>query len=1192
MRIKSLKIRNIASIEKADIDFENDLRDAALGAPSPLFLITGDTGAGKSVILDAISMALYATTPRVKGVANQKRNSFLDGDGNEIKIFDIVQYTRLGISSKDDSYVELSFEGNDKLNYVSRFTLGYNRNGKHRTPAWSLRIGDSEIIEGSRKDEIRERIQQAVGLSYEQFCRMAMLAQGQFASFLTGEKDERERILERLTSTEHFSEYGEAIERLFKKAKADKEQAEKAIAAERNHLLPDEEVNDIVAALDLLEKEADTLRKEETALGEIIALLSALQEREEEQVRFAKELSILKARAEGNDFRTQQDIIRNWDSTEAERSFLAKRNERRLVVERSEQEVLRQLLGLNELSNDLADRNALLKEKEAQLTALGHRRKLFEPHKDVYDNARLIEEKFNQLQALKADLTRKDAALSSALTSDASLKASLEEAESVAKKAAEAVNVEKTEIEKMNAALEEMQPAMVAARLQVQNECMESLRNLSGEIDRAQEETERLTAAIRLRDELSQEAAACKEVAGKALTEAEQKRLLYDEASKRYDTMHYSVEDGCDNLRKRLIDQHAHTCPLCGQEKDWGAEKGELKEVFSAILSPLLAERDLRRADSEEASARSKEATEKYNLAVGKLRIQEENLEKLRSRHEEKYADFIDSLYEVYDRGVPTEKSIFQTAREEVTRLVETTQREISSLSEIKDRADKLQRELNRKVAECRPLESQAAQAEKKRTEAHTQVIKNDEFIANHRKQIAESTSLLANTEQSIDSLIGSWESEWRADIDNVRARLIANASEYSALLVEEQKLTQQLDEYAGWLDALRDIRSKVTQGVSALPRLSLLPDDMTLPRLIDAPPSSADSLLIPGIHLPEEYLKVRASRSRKEVSDAWQSLYGAITSEKTAIETAREEIEQAERALKEYYAETGKDEAFLDGLMRLALSVPQIRGKVQELLTAIASHEKAVKNASDALAALRLQLSEKTGVESREEFPKREQLEERIIRVKSLLEECQRKTGTARERLKRNDEVKRLVADALVELEKKEKNFNKWDNLNRYFGGNRFRTLVQSYILRPLLRNANVYLRRITDRFTLTCSDSNEQLSILVRDRYNKDQLRSATVLSGGERFMISLALSLALSAMNKPGLNVDILFIDEGFGTLDAGSLNAVIETLRRLPDIAGTSGRRVGVISHREELADCIDTKILVKKCGHGRSCVEIP
>ena len=162
---------------------------------------------------------------------------------------------------------------------------------------------------------------------------------------------------------------------------------------------------------------------------------------------------------------------------------------------------------------------------------------------------------------------------------------------------------------------------------------------------------------------------------------------------------------------------------------------------------------------------------------------------------------------------------------------------------------------------------------------------------------------------------------------------------------------------------------------------------------------------------------------------------------------------------------------------------------------------------------------------------------------------------------------------------------------MNRYFGGTRFRTLVQSHMLRPLLNNANIYLRQITDHYTLTCSDDNEQLSILVLDRYHNNEPRSVTVLSGGERFMISLALSLALSAMNRPDLNVDILFIDEGFGTLDAKSLETVMSTLRRLPEINGQTGRRVGVISHREELSEQIPTQIRLLRTGEGRSRIVI-
>lgn len=89
----------------------------------------------------------------------------------------------------------------------------------------------------------------------------------------------------------------------------------------------------------------------------------------------------------------------------------------------------------------------------------------------------------------------------------------------------------------------------------------------------------------------------------------------------------------------------------------------------------------------------------------------------------------------------------------------------------------------------------------------------------------------------------------------------------------------------------------------------------------------------------------------------------------------------------------------------------------------------------------------------------------------------------------------------------------------------------------------------------------------------------------------MISLALSLALSSLNRQNMNVNILFIDEGFGTLDEKSLDSVMSTLEKLREIAGQSNRRVGIISHREELYERIPVQIRVEKRGESRSVVRL-
>jgi DNA repair exonuclease SbcCD ATPase subunit len=254
----------------------------------------------------------------------------------------------------------------------------------------------------------------------------------------------------------------------------------------------------------------------------------------------------------------------------------------------------------------------------------------------------------------------------------------------------------------------------------------------------------------------------------------------------------------------------------------------------------------------------------------------------------------------------------------------------------------------------------------------------------------------------------------------------------------------------------------------------------------------------------------------------------------------------------------------------------PQLKSRID----AISEAEKQI-----AAAFKELDITERT------DLPDKQVLEGHKASVSQQRDEALAKHTQAKSQLDLHDKNIKHLKEIETELEKAKLRFARWDRLNSIFGGTRFRTLVQTYILRPLLNNANIYLEQITDRYRLTCSEANEQLSILVLDRYNKDQVRSVTVLSGGERFMISLALSLALSSLNRPDMNVNILFIDEGFGTLDEKSLDSVMSTLEKLQEIAGQTNRRVGIISHREELEERIPVKIQVIKKGEGRSNIVI-
>ncbi|WP_302800374.1 SbcC/MukB-like Walker B domain-containing protein [Parabacteroides goldsteinii] len=190
--------------------------------------------------------------------------------------------------------------------------------------------------------------------------------------------------------------------------------------------------------------------------------------------------------------------------------------------------------------------------------------------------------------------------------------------------------------------------------------------------------------------------------------------------------------------------------------------------------------------------------------------------------------------------------------------------------------------------------------------------------------------------------------------------------------------------------------------------------------------------------------------------------------------------------------------------------------------------------------------------------------------------------------RLRTQSENKRKIASQQEELEACRKQSERWAKLNDLAGsadGAKFRRIAQGYTLDVLLSYANVQLRDLSRRYRLERVP--ETLALQVIDRDMCDEVRTVHSLSGGESFLVSLALALGLSSLSSNRMKVESLFIDEGFGSLDADTLRIAMDALESLR----TQGRKIGVISHVQEMTERIPVQIRVNRAGNGRSYLEV-
>ena len=205
--------------------------------------------------------------------------------------------------------------------------------------------------------------------------------------------------------------------------------------------------------------------------------------------------------------------------------------------------------------------------------------------------------------------------------------------------------------------------------------------------------------------------------------------------------------------------------------------------------------------------------------------------------------------------------------------------------------------------------------------------------------------------------------------------------------------------------------------------------------------------------------------------------------------------------------------------------------------------------------------------------------LQAKIHELKQVIAELNTKQGQIQQQLNNDKQLKAKQQKLLKDIQKQQKNYDIWSHLNSLIGsadGKKFRVYAQGLTLDYLIHLANLQLKQLHKRYQLK-RKADEALELEVVDTWQADSLRDTKTLSGGESFLVSLALALALSDLVSHKTSIDSLFLDEGFGTLDAQTLDIALDALDNL----NAKGKMIGIISHIDALKERIPVQIHIKK-----------
>lgn len=1117
MKIQRLKIHNIASIADAEIDFSS----GALGR-EPLFLICGDTGAGKTTILDAISLALYKNTPRLSQAKGEKYDS-TDG----LTISNPCQLLRRNTA---EASVELDFIGNNGMQYTARWYVYRARmkvTGKLQTVQWTLLCHEKGVTYNNDTD-IKNEIAAGVGLTFEQFCRTTMLAQGEFTRFLLSDEKEKSDILEKLTGTEIYSRIGS---RIFEENRERKNAYEKQQAVLNNvSLLDEEKINELTAQKGELSKKITEEQAQRDLLLKCSTWLASRQNIEAEITAKKTECDRLQQELKSDEVVSTRSMIERWTRSTPARTAMD-------AIERLSKDKAKVDADVDNLHSQyrsilsgLEWMNRQIGKDEAELSALDGCLKAMAPQKTMIENAPIITTHLANVINARQSAARYDESAKAADSKIAEANQAVKQAEEVVAERSKDVEAKHSVLSAESEKLKAFNLSELQERANKKNQQIRKLDATLAAYNQAEEQRKAVAAEqgelLKAKEDLSKMSEQLP-LLNKEYAEAEQNERKFREL---YERQCASVGDYAKKLRHEL--HVGERCPVCGttvtaieNDAEFEAALRPLKESVDEAKTQLesarnrraevaakeqsltkLVEQSSRRLDSAEAALTRKTNELKQLCEAVGIEMAEAKIDERIAAHKVQTQSEIDA--------VAAERSRY----DKIVKAIEGLRREYDAASKAeataKDTLSACKDALNNKVAEKENMRSLSAN---EATRATT--------------ELAAAASLIALPE---------WEN---MPIEDVISKINALAADYTAKSNRLGELELLLQNNKGIVadvaTAIDDIKSRFQSWTA-----------------VEVEPVSMPQLRNEAQRVCRLAVEIATQRSNIEV---------ALTESQTELAAFLDANSDISR--EDVVALASRRE---EDVMKQKRQIDELSDRELAARTALATLTDTLKVHDENRPAIPVDATIEVLSQQKEELD-------------ASINKMNVEIGEIDGRLNADAKARKDFEAQTARLEVLRKDYDKWNRLCVTFGdadGKNFRKVAQGYVLEELLNNANYFLSRLHRRYEL--SNGRGSLVILVRDMYQGGVERPVTTLSGGESFIVSLALALGLSTLNKNGLSVDTLFIDEGFGTLSPEYLDMVIDTLQRLHELGG---RKVGIISHVGELRQRIPTQIQVLSTGRA-------